>query len=91
MTTHEAIDLTRSVHLTPLILKELSHLVAKDIVEVVNVAIEEEGANLLQALAELIKVPSPELLLLRSYNVTTRRVSTANATRMGIVSTSAQT
>jgi hypothetical protein len=61
----------------------------KNVVEVVDGAIEEDGTYLLQALAELISILSVELLVLSSYNVPKRRASTTIATRRGIVFTSA--
>jgi hypothetical protein len=67
-------------------LKEASVFVAKNLVNVVDVAIEGERANLLQPLAKLFLMPSLELLpLLRSCIVAERRVSASSATRRNIV------
>jgi hypothetical protein len=72
-------------------LKELSGFVVRESVEVVGMAIERVWRYLLHIVAHLISLSSRalELLLLRSFRVTKRRVSATNATRIGIASTSA--
>jgi hypothetical protein len=65
----------------------LNDFVLSGLIQVVDMAIKEVGAYLLQALAELIEVPSPKLSLLMSHNVTKRRFCASSATRRSIVST----
>jgi hypothetical protein len=85
----EAINLPKDVHIVLLELKELTDHVAKGLVEAVDAVIEEEGANLLQALAELIFIPLPKLLLLRNNNVIMGKVVAASATRRDMTFTNA--
>jgi hypothetical protein len=63
--------------------KRQMDFVARKLGEVVVVAIEEVGAGLLQALAELTPMPSLEVLFLMNCIVIKRRVCNAIITKKG--------
>jgi hypothetical protein len=59
---------------------------ARDLVEVVVVAIEEEGADIFKNLAKLILVPSLELFAPTSCNVIEREACATSTTSWAIAS-----